>query len=631
MKPAVVLAAAALGIALAASSSQASTPLRIVFAADRAPTVAGEIYRLDPNGHRVNLSKSPYQDTNPAVSWDGRRVAFVSNRGGKTALYEVGIDGRGLHRMAPSIQNGTLFWQPHGGALAVSETGSSSPNGHEWIVPPNGKPFLVSHYDLGALQQPWSPDGRVLLTWAGAAGFQAVSPEGTALWTADAIQSQGAWSSQGLLAAATRRGVAVYDETGRDRFNVPLGRPWPNPGRAAWSADGTRLAVVGGSKLEVLTSAGMRLLERRDPPGGDMVWAGDSEVVFGYAGCATCKAVAVDVRTGKTSSASRRWLGPRSRDGKLAIATPARGQAFSLGAALLGSGRMTTYAPISGCYSDASWTPAASSLQFAGSSRSIVYGSWGYCDEPFANLYALGTSIHRLTNAQAQETQPAVSPDGTQIAYVWANANGLSCKGCSDGIRVANASGKPLRTLTNPENCTFDDSPSWSPDGSTIVYSESTCDSPGELFTIPATGGTPHDLGIKGQDPAWGPSKIAFAASDVSSPCGGLCTMNSDGSDIQLVATRGEMPAWSRDGRLAYLRGDLYHRSVVVGTAAPVKLQFARVTWLGWTPDGVRLVVVASKTKLGPSDLWTLRTDGTHPVQLTKDFGVWSRYFGPGG
>src|SRR5947209_18285357 len=98
MKPAVLLAAAALAIAFGATSSQASTLSRIVFAADRAPTVTGEIYRLDPSGRRVDLSKSPYQDIAPSVSPDGKHVVFFSDRGGKAHAYEVGIDGRRLHK-----------------------------------------------------------------------------------------------------------------------------------------------------------------------------------------------------------------------------------------------------------------------------------------------------------------------------------------------------------------------------------------------------------------------------------------------------------------------------------------------------------------------------------------------------
>ena len=78
----------------------------IVFAADRNPTLYGEIYRVDRNGRRVDLSRSPARDLAPAVSPDGRLVAFSSNRGGKLALYTVHLDGTHLKRVSPFLASG---------------------------------------------------------------------------------------------------------------------------------------------------------------------------------------------------------------------------------------------------------------------------------------------------------------------------------------------------------------------------------------------------------------------------------------------------------------------------------------------------------------------------------------------
>jgi len=258
--------------------------------------------------------------------------------------------------------------------------------------------------------------------------------------------------------------------------------------------------------------------------------------------------------------------------------------------------------------------PAISFPQFAG--QSIIYQSWGPCDPPFDNLYAAtGTSIHRLTTVNAEETQPALSPDGTEIAYVWAQALGLSCKGCSHGIRIASASGKAISTLTDPPDCTFDDSPSWSPDGTTIVYSETGCDNPGELFTVPAAGGTPHDLSVAGINPAWGPSKLAYEGA-LNTP-GGIWTANPDGTGAVEVSKSGVSPAWSPSGQLAYRVGT----TVVVGTTH-AKLPFKQLSLLGWTLDSTRLVVAASTTRFGPLDLYSVKPDGTGLVRLTKNYGV---------
>lgn len=91
MKRGLVLVGCAAAVALGAASSQAAQPDFIVFSADRMPSVSGEIYLVHPNGRRVDLSRSPSQDVAPAVSSEGKEVAFVSDRTPKGAVYEVGI------------------------------------------------------------------------------------------------------------------------------------------------------------------------------------------------------------------------------------------------------------------------------------------------------------------------------------------------------------------------------------------------------------------------------------------------------------------------------------------------------------------------------------------------------------
>jgi Tol biopolymer transport system component len=616
--------AALLAFPLGAASSGAATPLPIVFAADRAPSVTGEIYRLDPNGHRVDLSKSPYQDTNPAVSSDGKRVAFLSDRTGRTVLYEVGIDGRRLVRIGLALPDlasagcqAQLAWQPHGDVLAVAACANLA--GRLWIVPRGRRPLKLLQSKDGLMGLSWSPDGGVLVASPFRGVFRAFSPEGRPLWRATG-SCCGSWSPQGLFALPlrSRSGFQVNDGSGRVRFKAS-GAVSSN---LAWATDG-RLAVIRRDRLEVWTSSGGLVFGKSVPGQHGLAWSDALHVVVGGYGSCLCKARAVDVRTGRVSPADPDWLGTLSPDRKLAIVTPParRGRPFALGVERPGGGALERYARIDGCFGDGVWLPAAVSIQFAGRTRSLVYQSGNFCDEPFANLYSVaqdGSGLRRLTNVQAEETQPALSPDGSEIAYVWASATGLGCKGCSDGIRLLGADGSGGRTLTHPEDCTFDDSPTWSPDGGTILYSESGCDSTPELFTISAAGGTPHDLGIAGQSPAWGPSRIAYVGSEQSDH--GLWTANPDGSDQRLVAQNGALPVWSADGRLAYVTGG--GNLTVVVDATQVKLPFARVTSLAWSPDGTRFVVVARKTKTGPSDVYTVRPDGTDPVRLTRNYGA---------
>ena len=77
---------------LLAVAMAAAKPSPIVFDANRLPQYAGEIYRSDPNGTRVDLSRSPGEDFAPAVSPNGKLVAFA-----QLAPFDVGDDAAGNH------------------------------------------------------------------------------------------------------------------------------------------------------------------------------------------------------------------------------------------------------------------------------------------------------------------------------------------------------------------------------------------------------------------------------------------------------------------------------------------------------------------------------------------------------
>jgi Tol biopolymer transport system component len=595
MKSAVALAAAGLALALGVSASQASAPRPIVFAADRAPTVAGEIYRVDPNGRRVNLSKSPYEDGQAAVSSDGKRVAFVRYRGAFAQVFEVGVNGRRLVAAAPRQiwYPSDPSWQPGGKRVAVEAYRGVA------LDEPGHEPIHIHEASFALGDDPdspssWSLDGKVLLLWHGQQHvLEAVSPDGRTLWTHRATYSDGGgwlgggWSAAGLVAVTVGRGVAVYDESGRLRFRYLL--PW-TPSTLVWSPDGSSLAaswqINSTDKLQVRTASGAVLLQRHVPGSDSVGWAGNSTVVVDSER-ADHPSIGVDVLTGKVTSASTRWLDTLSPDRKLALIW--RGD--TLGVAPTAGGPLEVYRHLPRC----NGSEEIPSGHFAG--RSIVYSS--FCD-PNDHLYSIGRRIHRLTNDSAQETQPALSPDGTKIAYVW--------DGHSNQIRIASAaSGATIRTLTHQDGFpTSDGSPSWSPDGQTIVYAEGTFRIGVELFTIPAAGGTPTDLGIAGSGPAWGPSKIAYEGR-------GIWTANPDGSNPTKVSSTGHDPAWSATGTLAYLFGD---STVVVGSTH-IRLPFSDVESLAWSPDASRFVVVASK-KNGLEDVYTVKTDGTDPLRLTK-------------
>jgi Tol biopolymer transport system component len=609
------------GASIACAAARGGTgTAAIVFAADRAPAVTGEIYRLDSNGRRVDLSRSAFEDTVPAVSPNGKLVAFASGRGGHGAIYVVGIDGSRLRRLAsPPIAYGgaalaiELAWSPNGRMLGVV---SGDVNGSLLsIVGPRRKPRVLAR--AAAIDTPmWSHDSRLLT--ATTSGFpqmtiSAITPAGSVAWRVSNRGLAPGWSARGLFAATSGGSIHVYDERGGQRFRFAAGT-------AAWSPDGTRIASLAAGRLEVRTTTG-RIVLRQSVAGlsshNGLVWADRRRVVIGP------RDVGVDTVTGKTFSATTRFFGTRSPDGRLVVETAKTGDEFAVKVSPLEGSGTQIYGHVPGCYDDGVFGAAAQSLQFVPGRKSLVYES--YCPEPFAALYTVfpaGSGLTRLTHAQDQEVSPSWSPDGSRIVYAQAQYTGLSCKGCPSSLWIADADGSHRRQLTNPVD-QYDGSASWSPDGKRIVFSRSSPSSAGALFVIPAAGGTPRSLHLPASQVSWGPARIAYAVEGHDGEA--VWTAAPDGSRKRRIAARlarADSLTWSRTGRLAYLAGKRVAVVADGGKLRKVPLPFATVSSLAWSPDGSHFVVSAGATGSATIDVYTVRIDGSGRKRLTKNMNA---------
>jgi Tol biopolymer transport system component/DNA-binding winged helix-turn-helix (wHTH) protein len=242
-----------------------------------------------------------------------------------------------------------------------------------------------------------------------------------------------------------------------------------------------------------------------------------------------------------------------------------------------------------------------------------------------------------FTTYPGREAYPAISPDGTRIAFAW--------KETEDGnydlfVKQHNAE-TPLRlTATDGNECL----PAWSPDGTEIAYGLISATDI-SINVVPAIGGAPRRVTMASRTLAgldWSPDGTLLAYGTEDGAAGplkiflcSLATGEARALTDPLSKARGDFrPVFSPDGkRLAFVRGDLTNLHdiylVPVAGGQPERLtdSFHYITGLDWTSDSRYLVVSAAPSQTADSRLWRLSVgDGSrtwlpigapHPTRLS--------------
>ncbi|MGE0542593.1 MAG: protein kinase [Dehalococcoidia bacterium] len=119
------------------------------------------IFRMNGNGSgRRALTDGASDDTQPALSPDGSRIAFVSNRDGSQQIYTMTIDGSQVQRITKDASNNhSPAWRPDGSEIVF--TSNRDGRDHLWIVPAEGgEPRQLTSGQQTDGNASWSPDGR---------------------------------------------------------------------------------------------------------------------------------------------------------------------------------------------------------------------------------------------------------------------------------------------------------------------------------------------------------------------------------------------------------------------------------------------------------------------------------------
>jgi dipeptidyl aminopeptidase/acylaminoacyl peptidase len=239
----------------------------------------------------------------------------------------------------------------------------------------------------------------------------------------------------------------------------------------------------------------------------------------------------------------------------------------------------------------------------------------------------------RLTRVGRYAT--AWSRDGSRIAIAGGKP-GIRL------IRIAGADGAGERAITAPRPTEQDSSPSWSPDGKTIVFSRYVFFGPGTDYRRAGIWlvdvGTRQERQITPQfgGPEWSPTGDVIAAEVFGSSDAELMFLTPDGvvaRRIRLPRGAGGGMSWSPDGtRLAIGDGLIIDRTgQTVGRYGPPKAPNGRASFApSWSPNGSTIVFVSAlfwtdarthSGLAGNGDLFSTRL-GESPVALTRTTSI---------
>lgn len=522
---------------------------QIVFSGRAADSSGWDLYRIGVDGSGLVDLTGKYpelgSETEPAWSPDGTRLVFVSVKPWSSAsiwnLYTVYPDGSHLQNLTHQTNVlGATYAAPiwiDGGSRITFESGDV------FVMDADGSHMTDLTARLGgrhAFQSPsWSPDGswfaaamvgtedqvlslfnasgscRVKLpdngrrvSWPSWSPVQTQPPVTPADATCLPKPPPGApiTAQAGRIAFMSTRAaylgdspgiyVANADGSGRVRVGDTVGDA------AAWSPDGTRLALVravtrGSYVIFVVDADGSGAIQLTSSTGdsGAPAWSPDGErIAFVDSG-------GIDVIDAD------------------------------------GENRFTLVTGL-GVHCGPVWSPGGTRIAFCSADDNIQVAE-------VPNGHTLQLTHHAPS---ARRPALAYSPDGTRLLFTWSSSWTTSLQ--HTDIYVVNADGSGLENLSDTPG--VDQDPAWSPDGQWIAFSSDRNDSDtylSDIYLMKPDGSGLKRLTYSGyidSSPVWSPDGdyLAFVARRLDA---NIMVIRADGSAETAVTTNSaddEYPAW---------------------------------------------------------------------------------------
>jgi serine/threonine protein kinase/dipeptidyl aminopeptidase/acylaminoacyl peptidase len=529
-------------------------------------TGAGSSSSVPQLSQAIRITNTQAEEFGPAISPDGKWVAYYSNNGSRSDLLVKYLDSGATLNLTASL-NLELPARAGVGGVSISPDGSqiafgarpdpAFPQFDTWVMPgPVGGTPRKLLPSIPAMQ--WSPDGKLIAyTMPG-------STRGDAL---------GVSSSDG-----TGERIIVDREGGRHIH-------WP-----AWSRDGQyiyfiytydtwhvepseiyRVSLAGGTPEPVVKSV-RRAVYPVPMPSGDLLFSANPKTLdlgLWWKRAGTTDGIAL------TNGVGEHIETRSSADGRRLVSTlvTMRESLVALPAAGAGSPEKLTDGYGNDLYPSVDYQHGRMAFS---SARSGHRNLW------IAN--ADGSDPTPLTTESSIDDRPTFSPDGQQLAFV-------SDRGGEQGIWIINAAGGAPRLLAH---VIVLDTLSWSHDGRRIFFARPTADLP-VLASVSVADGkveayaTPTPGAVS---PGWSPGGEMLAY-------------------LEPLMVPVAQPSTATAARM-YLRF-LDANGKQLFPQLPPAANFSN-GFLAWAPDGKR-VAVASVAANGPAQIWVVEPTSPQPFK----------------
>ncbi len=542
-----VVAGALLLVAVGALGTAWTAFGRAGWAAGTAPTIV----------RATRLTNTPSQEFGPAISADGKWVAYYSDARGRTDLWVKFLDSGSTANLTASLDLdlpsrgmlGGVDIAPDGSSIAFSarQTTSASLRLDTWVIPAplGGVPRKVVQ-DLQAMR--WSPDGTQLV------GMRAGASAGDSLWIVD--KDGGNLRQVIALRAGRHIHWPTWSRDGKYIYYIDTFITWHDEPSEIW-----RAPVGGGEPEPVLRSRRRAIYPAPMPEGRGLIFAANPSTVdlglwWSPPGGGEPRPL--------TSGVGEHTEPYVSADGRRIVATLMESRQ-SLVVYPVAPGEAPAARALTDGYTGdlhPAMDPRGRRLVFS-SSRSGNRNLWIAKPD--------GSDATPLTSETAFDERPAFSPDGDRVAFV-------SDRGGERGIWVMSADGGTPRLVGHANVL---DTLTWSPDGRRIIYStpgpalprlSSISIEKGTIEAFPTPGGCALSLLVGHYRPTRVPRALRTVGGDPALAdicgvrgCAGTTPLSqpSEVGDVR-ERTGGVCPRWQtcrRRGRAVQSRGNhLDHR-----------------------------------------------------------------------